>query len=631
MKKIISIEIRNSEFYASNFRIDFSNHLNCIMGGRGTGKSTLFYFIKSCLDKRAEEDKVMYSVLKNNLGSGIIKLLIQANNGDLYRIEKSLGEIPQPYLLPSERHVSLESVAKDLVCDIFPAQTIEEIGRNGAARLELLDKMLSGQIEEPLKAIELLQLELDKNVKDIKSEQQKINRLEAQLLEFHSAEVDFKRHKSAPPDDMRQEENAEFEKQDAAEKIRGAEIRFIKFMLDKITQYKQRYHDVNEEVKATIAMLSKTASLNNTIVIEPAVNDMERELSLVTSADESILQHLNSCIEVLNTLTGDIKILHEGQHNEFVQLKQRLDKHKAYYDKLNMLSKRVDQKTISLKALAEMKENLKRIKTVREKGMARLNELKQDLLDKRVSKANLLNNHFSGRIRITIVQGGINSNYEEALRNALKGHNMRYNTLVPIIIDHLLPDQLAKLVHDKAADKLKLATGIDSERANAIIAALQETDAIYRIETLYCHDLPEFYLKVNKEDRATTQQLELYKRSEELSTGQRCTTVLPIVFSISQNPLLVDQPEDNLDNKYISDTIHKIIKEQKKERQLLFITHNANIPVLSESDKNVFLKYEDRKSGKSDEGNIEEVKESILLLLEGGEKAFKERMKLYNY
>lgn len=631
MKRIISIEIRNSEFYANNFKIDFSDHLNCIMGGRGTGKSTLFYFIKSCLEKKAEDDKVTQSVLKNNLGSGIIKLFVQTCNGDKYRIEKSLGEIPQPYLLPSERHVSLENVVKDLSCDIFPAQTIEEIGRSGVARLELLDKMLSGQLEEPMRAIELLQIELDKNAKDIKSENQKISRLEAQLLEFHSAEADLKRHKSETPDDIQQEENAEFEKQDTAEKIRGAETRFIKFMLDKMAQYKQRYHDVNEDMRATITVLAKTASLSNTIVIQPAVSEIERLLSSIIAADDSIMQHLSNCVGTLDMLTEEIKALHEGQHNEFVQLKQRLDKHKAYYDKLNMLSKKVDQKNISLKTLAELKESLKKIKTERENGMTRLNELKQEILEKRVFKANYLNHLFTGKIRITIVQGGINSNYEDMLRNALKGHNIRYNTLVPIIIDNLLPDQLAKLVHARAVDKLKLTTGIDSERANAIISVLYETDAIYRIETLYCQDLPEFHLKVNREDRVTMQQLELYKRSDELSTGQRCTTVLPIVFSISQNPLFIDQPEDNLDNKYISDTIHRIIKEQKRERQLLFITHNANIPVLSESEKNVFLKYEDHKSGKSNEGNIEEVKESILSLLEGGERAFKERMRLYNY
>jgi energy-coupling factor transporter ATP-binding protein EcfA2 len=116
-----------------------------------------------------------------------------------------------------------------------------------------------------------------------------------------------------------------------------------------------------------------------------------------------------------------------------------------------------------------------------------------------------------------------------------------------------------------------------------------------------------------------------------LSTGQRCTTVLPIVFAISNNPLIIDQPEDNLDNKYISDTIHKIIKQQKQDRQLIFITHNANIPVLSESEENIFLRYNDKKSSITDQGTVENVKESILNLLEGGEEAFKERMKLYNY
>jgi hypothetical protein len=95
--------------------------------------------------------------------------------------------------------------------------------------------------------------------------------------------------------------------------------------------------------------------------------------------------------------------------------------------------------------------------------------------------------------------------------------------------------------------------------------------------------------------------------------------------------LIIDQPEDNLDNKYISNTIHEIIKEQKATRQLIFITHNANIPVLSDSEKNIFLKYVDKKSTTDSQGTVTEVKDSILSLLEGGKEAFEERKKLYGF
>ncbi|MDZ7690681.1 MAG: hypothetical protein U5K69_06025 [Balneolaceae bacterium] len=96
-------------------------------------------------------------------------------------------------------------------------------------------------------------------------------------------------------------------------------------------------------------------------------------------------------------------------------------------------------------------------------------------------------------------------------------------------------------------------------------------------------------VRVNKEEGNEPEQ---YKNSEQLSMGQRCTTVLPIIFAVSENPLIIDQPEDNLDNEYISDTIREIIKEQKENRQLIFVTHNPNIPVLSNAEYNVFFKFE---------------------------------------
>ena len=123
---------------------------------------------------------------------------------------------------------------------------------------------------------------------------------------------------------------------------------------------------------------------------------------------------------------------------------------------------------------------------------------------------------------------------------------------------------------------------------------------------------------------------ENYRKSDELSMGQRCTTVLPIIFAVSDNPLIIDQPEDNLDNKFISNKIHKIIRDQKNVRQLILITHNPNIPVLSESENNIFLKY-DRKSSVEITGNVEAVKTNIIELLEGGEDAFKIRKETYGY
>jgi ABC-type lipoprotein export system ATPase subunit len=87
-----------------------------------------------------------------------------------------------------------------------------------------------------------------------------------------------------------------------------------------------------------------------------------------------------------------------------------------------------------------------------------------------------------------------------------------------------------------------------------------------------------------------------YKDSSQLSTGQKCTTILPILLLESENPLLVDQPEDNLDNAFIYETVVKSLREAKGKRQLIFVTHNPNIPVLGDSERVFVLRSTGRKA-----------------------------------
>ncbi len=215
--------------------------------------------------------------------------------------------------------------------------------------------------------------------------------------------------------------------------------------------------------------------------------------------------------------------------------------------------------------------------------------------------------------------------YENKLREGLKGSGLRYNELIPRIIQNFSSDKFAQIVHNKDYKTLKNITGIDEVRSNDVINALYETNSIYEIETLYCHDLPDFFLRVQKDESLKQKN---YKKSDNLSTGQRCTTVLPIVFAVSTNPLIIDQPEDNLDNKYITGEIFDLLKDLKNNRQLIFITHNPNIPVLPDAEVNVFIRY-DEKACIDVNGDINKVKKHILELLEGGKQAFVERKKIY--
>src|ERR1700748_523259 len=112
MKKILSIEIAGSAFY-SDLKIDFSEKLNCIMGGRGTGKTTLLYFIKAALENEAENNKNVYSILKDNLQEGKITIKYQTDNGQIFDVTKTFNDLPQISFNGS--HISSEKFNNDIL------------------------------------------------------------------------------------------------------------------------------------------------------------------------------------------------------------------------------------------------------------------------------------------------------------------------------------------------------------------------------------------------------------------------------------------------------------------------------------------------------------------------------------
>ena len=67
--------------------------------------------------------------------------------------------------------------------------------------------------------------------------------------------------------------------------------------------------------------------------------------------------------------------------------------------------------------------------------------------------------------------------------------------------------------------------------------------------------------------------------------GQRCTVVLPLLLAEPRESILLDQPEDHLDNAFIVDTLVTAIRERSRNGQALVATHNANIPVLGGAER----------------------------------------------
>ena len=117
----------------------------------------------------------------------------------------------------------------------------------------------------------------------------------------------------------------------------------------------------------------------------------------------------------------------------------------------------------------------------------------------------------------------------------------------------------------------------------------------------------------------------------KLSTGQQCTAILHLLLLDNPDPLIIDQPEDNLDNAFIADHIVNELRASKTKRQFLFATHNANIPVFGDAEWIGVLHEEDGRAKLQASGSIDapDVKELAANILEGGKEAFTHRREKY--
>ena len=120
-----------------------------------------------------------------------------------------------------------------------------------------------------------------------------------------------------------------------------------------------------------------------------------------------------------------------------------------------------------------------------------------------------------------------------------------------------------------------------------------------------------------------------------LSPGQRgeLLLILFLLLDKSNNPLLIDQPEENLDNQTIYDILVPIIKEAKKKRQVIMVTHNPNLAVVCDAEQIIYADFERDTGNKISyiSGSIENpiIKEHIINILEGTVPAFINRQRKY--
>jgi type III restriction enzyme len=139
-------------------------------------------------------------------------------------------------------------------------------------------------------------------------------------------------------------------------------------------------------------------------------------------------------------------------------------------------------------------------------------------------------------------------------------------------------------------------------------------------------DMPRFFYK-------TTDREIPFERA---SAGQQATALLKALLNETGGPLIIDQPEEDLDNAVI-ETVVSLIWEAKQKRQIIFASHNANLVVNGDADLVVHCDYAtegDHSKGEiKHQGAIDvrDIRDVITRVMEGGEKAFTLRRQKYGF
>jgi ABC-type taurine transport system ATPase subunit len=250
-----------------------------------------------------------------------------------------------------------------------------------------------------------------------------------------------------------------------------------------------------------------------------------------------------------------------------------------------------------------------------------LETLRSEQTKSRTEIANRINHDLRPEIKAEVIEAGTTGGYANLIAAELRGSGLHYNTLAPLLAARMSPLELVLAVESNAVQTVTEAAEITTERALNLIAHLR-TRNLADIIAAPVDDAVGLSLLDGTE----------YKGSDSLSIGQRCTVVLPLLLSGNGELLIIDQPEDHLDNAFITDTLVERLRERQTGDQFIMASHNANIPVLGEADCVVRLGSDGRRGFVQHVGRLADpaTVRAITSVMEGGVEAFERRAKFYH-
>lgn len=651
---IVSIEISNVAFL-ENQTIHFSNNLNCLIGGRGSGKSTIIEYLRIVFNKQNQVQNDKGNSEKNirirkTLGDdSVIKVVwnrgeniqdnliwekgkVRSTTSDISAIESFLEFLPikiysqQEINLLSENFLDSESsISNNLlpVINDFAKAKLEEIERQSANKAVKLKGLLNTKhhltdlkrervklteqrkyLNERIQAEKTIQPSLE-TYRLINIEKEYSHRIEAEFdYVIKTDEDDYVNVLKEELDALTEEfvdrykrfnTNATTPNHEwfvaADEKVVQAKIRFKEniekaykeyadtlfeiFARDEQWQSIQESHKKNDEIfLETCSKLGLSPDSIN------QMSSIHEDIKLLDKQLEELDKNISFNTSKLEKFEDEKKSLETLWHEEFKTRNQAIEE-------INNSVKLSDNKVFIKVELSEQNDKKNFLHQwnsfITIDGRTKLFKNSADL-------ANLIFDSFSAQSEIKS----------------------------PWLF-------LYKLV-DEEHNSLDLE--FDEEVKKLLLEYIKENmDKWHDLVTSRVADLVD--IELFRTDGTSAGKIS----NGNLSDGQRNTIALALLLAEKKSVLIIDQPEDELDSRFIYNELVPMIRKMKSSRQLIFSTHNPNLPVNGDAELVYALQAENGKGQHLASGGLDNkhVTDAILSIMEGSEEAFRKRREKYNF
>ncbi len=618
--RITRITIDGTTFL-KDVNLRLSPELNTFIGGRGVGKLAIIESIRYCLDLPiyAESSQKIDFVSAVVGSGGEISVEIDKYYGQRqtsYKAKRIIGKEPEVYDENGEKlHlIPAEIFEREKNPIIIGQKELYVISQDEKFLLQLIDQFIGDKIKARQKEFEELKIRLSENGK-------KIIDLEKQLAKKDEYEQQLKSIESKIKD---------YEKLGVAKKL-------------------ERYPQIVEDNEKIISADNKIQELIQNI--ENAINQSKQEVSEIISSlkrgkseKKGILEELAKEFEGIKSSIEQVQIVAElnriyqtkikeiiknwnvekdRSEKEIEDVKRKLGEEKLQPEKFEEITRQKARTESLLKEFNKYEQQLESVKEERENIKGKIKNVRYDLFKVRESEIREINQKLKGKVRISVVYEGERKGFKKYLSNFLQGSGLYKETIDSIVeakgltIDGVLISDFIVNGKEKIMDKFNLT----DKMAERLIEYLKDKNKLFELETLFSEDLIEIELDVEGKFTPLT----------KLSPGQKATALLLLMFTMEDRILILDQPEEDLDNRFIYEDVVHILRSLKGKRQIISATHNANIPVIGDSELIVVLDKKEEQCKLIDKGSIDKqsIKEYVKRIMEGGEEAFRRRAEKY--